>query len=68
MKPGNKKFLFSEMMKKLNSYDPTDWNGISSSLEDIKEDGPPLEQFSRDEFLEKVRTGLAFWTFPPAGR
>jgi len=63
MKPGSKKFLFSEMMKKLNSYDPTNWSGISSILEDIKEDSPPVERFSRYEFFEKVRTGLAFWTF-----
>ncbi len=63
MKPGNKKHLFSEIMEKLESYDPTNWSDISNSLKDIKEDGPPLEQFSRDEFLEKVRTGLAFWTF-----
>ena len=63
MEPGNKKYLFSRMMKKLKNYDPKNWTDISLSLADIKENAPPVEQFSRDEFLEKVRTGMAFWTF-----
>ncbi len=63
MEPGDKKYLFTEMMERLKSYNPTNWNEISASLADIKENAPPLEQFNRDEFLEKVRTGLAFWTF-----
>lgn len=63
MKSSDKKYLFSEMMEKLKTYNPTNWNEISSKLADIKENAPPLEQFNRDEFLEKVRTGLAFWTF-----
>ena len=63
MEPGNKKYLFSEMIKKLKSYDPKNWDDISLSLADIKNNASPLEQFNRDEFREKVRTGLAFWTF-----
>ena len=63
MEPGNKKYLFSEMIKKLKSYDPKNWDDISLSLADIKNNAYPLEHFNRDEFLEKVRTGLAFWTF-----
>ena len=63
MEPGNKKYLLSEMMKKLKNYDPKNWTDISLSLADIKENAPPIEQFSRDEFFEKVRTGIAFWTF-----
>jgi len=63
MEPDYKKYLFSEMMKRLKAYTPTNWDEISSSLDDIKNNSPPLEQFSRNEFLEKMRTGLAFWTF-----
>jgi len=63
MKLSDKKYLFSEMMVRLKAYTPTNWAGISNSLADIKENGPPLEQFCREEFLEKIRTGLAFWTF-----
>ncbi|TET51864.1 MAG: glycosyltransferase family 1 protein [Actinomycetota bacterium] len=63
MKSSDKNYLFSEMTEKLKTYNPTNWNEISSSLADIKENAPPLEQLSRSEFLEKVRTGLAFWTF-----
>ena len=63
MEPGNKKYLLSEMMKKLKNYDPKNWTDISLSLADIKESAPPIEEFSRDEFFEKVRTGIAFWTF-----
>lgn len=63
MEPGNKKYLFSEMIKKLKNYDPKNWTDISLSLADIKENAPPIEQFRRDEFFEKVRTGVAFWTF-----
>jgi len=63
MEPGNKKYLFSEMMKKLKNYDPKNWTDISLSLADIKENAPPVERFSRDEFFEKVRAGMAFWTF-----
>ena len=63
MEPGNKKYLFSEMMKKLKNYDPKNWTDISLGLADIKENAPPVKRFSRDEFFEKVRTGIAFWTF-----
>ncbi|HAJ94793.1 MAG TPA: hypothetical protein DCP02_01045, partial [Actinobacteria bacterium] len=63
MKPDDKKYLFSKMMRLLKSYAPVNWDEISSNLEDIKENSPPLEQFSHDEFLEKIRKGLAFWTF-----
>ena len=42
MEPGNKKYLLSEMMKKLKNYDPKNWTDISLSLADIKENAPPI--------------------------
>ena len=54
MKSSDKKYLFSEMMERLKTYNPTNWNEFSSSLVDVKENSPPLEQFSRDEFFEKM--------------
>jgi glycosyltransferase involved in cell wall biosynthesis len=55
--------LYSEMMETLNAQDPTNWNDISALLTQFSKHGPTIESYNQDEFLEKIRTGLAFWTF-----
>jgi len=60
MKAINKKHFFSIMTKKLNNYNPSNWNDISNILTDIKENAPSLKQLNRKEFLKRVRKGLAF--------
>ena len=55
--------LYSEMMETLQEQNPASWNEISSLLSQFSEQGPQLEELSQEVFLEKVRSGLAFWTF-----
>ena len=63
MRSGDKNYLFSEMVKRLDTYAPGNWSEISDCLKNINKSSPPLEQYSREEFLDKVRAGSAFWTF-----
>ena len=55
--------LYSEMMETLQEQNPASWNEISSLLTRFSEHGSPIEEYSREDFLEKIRSGLAFWTF-----
>ena len=55
--------LFSQMMDNLKSFKPANWEDIAEALSKIKESAPPLESISETDFFEKVRKGLAFWTY-----
>ncbi len=63
MKSRDNNHLFSEMMEKLEMHNPSNWNEISSILKKLSKNAPPIEKYNRNEFWEKVRTGLAFWTY-----
>jgi len=63
MKLRDNNHLFTEMMEKLEMHNPSNWNEISSILKNLSKNSPPIEQYNRNEFWEKVRTGLAFWTY-----
>jgi hypothetical protein len=59
----NKKQLYSLMREKLDTYNPKNWNDISSILIDVKENSPPFKQLSQTEFLKRLRKGIAFFTY-----
>lgn len=63
MKSGDKNDLYSIMMENLRDHNPTTWNEISNLLTSFSESGPSIEPYNREDFLELIRGGLAFWTF-----
>ena len=63
MESNQKKVLFSQMMDRLKSFKPVNWNDITDALSVVKENAPLLELLDEAEFFEKVRKGIGFWTF-----
>ena len=51
------------MIEKLDTFNPKNWDEISSILKDIRREPPLLQQLSYTEFLKRIRKGIAFFTF-----
>ena len=63
MKSRGKNYLYSAMMDELQAHKPTNWDEISNLLTGYSLVGPKIENSNQDDFRQKVRTGIAFWTF-----
>ena len=55
--------LYIEMMEVLQNQSPANWNEISALLTEFSESGPAIEKYNRKDFLQRIQSGLAFWTF-----
>lgn len=52
-----------ELLKKLHSVKIEDWNDISSFLNILSKESPPVKNYSKEEFYETVKSGVAFITY-----
>lgn len=55
--------LYIEMMNTLQKQEPASWDDLSALLSQFSQAGPDIIPYSQEDFLERVRIGIAFWTF-----